>query len=346
MATFVLRKPKDMSTASGVLWHDVPNRGGDVGFPADSFAAKRHATAERMAGRQRRRHVGAGQRDLHHPGCAGAFPHHYVQVPVLTGVTGRIIGRIVNRNGQVSAPLNVMGNPIPYFPADLTGNAGDVLRVHIKETVNGQITLDAANGGVVPAADWTLLRHRRHQQLRHACAGDDAAGEHLPEERLRSDQALPARATRSKNPYVLGVGTAAFRDVQSFFRYATADDFGTANPLAGAVKSAIMRGVSQSGNFVRHFILLGMNEDETGRIVHEGAWPLIAGRRVANNSRWGQPDGVLELYQMGSEGPQWWHVWPDQVREPAPGRHPRPLQASRTPARRSSRPSAGPRCSR
>jgi len=40
--------------------------------------------------------------------------------------------------------------------------------------------------------------------------------------------------------------------------------------------------------------------------VHEGAWPLIAGRRVANNSRWGQPDGVLELYQMGSEGPQWW----------------------------------------
>src|SRR5205085_3937700 len=45
-----------------------------------------------------------------------------------------------------------------------------------------------------------------------------------------------------------------------------------------------------------------------------GAWPLIAGRRVANNSRWGQPDGVLELYQMGSEGPQWWHTWPDHVR--------------------------------
>jgi len=38
-------------------------------------------------------------------------------------------------------------------------------------------------------------------------------------------------------------------------------------------------------------------------------------RRVANNSRWGQPDGVLELYQMGSEGPQWWHEWPDRVRD-------------------------------
>jgi hypothetical protein len=40
---------------------------------------------------------------------------------------------------------------------------------------------------------------------------------------------------------------------------------------------------------------------------------------VANNSRWGQPDGVLELYQMGSEGPQWWHVFPDQVRDLQPG---------------------------
>ncbi len=57
-----------------------------------------------------------------------------------------------------------------------------------------------------------------------------------------------------------------------------------------------------------------MNADEKGRIVHDGAWPLIAGRRVSNNSRWGQPDGVLELYQMGSEGPQWWHRWPDHVR--------------------------------
>ena len=76
-----------------------------------------------------------------------------------------------------------------------------------------------------------------------------------------------------------------------------------------------MRGSSQSGNFTRHFIHLGMNQDESGRIVHEGAWPLIAGRRVANNSRWGQPDGVLELYQMGSEGPQWWTRWPDQVRD-------------------------------
>ena len=49
-------------------------------------------------------------------------------------------------------------------------------------------------------------------------------------------------------------------------------------------------------------------------MVHDGAWPQIAGRRVAANVRWGQPDGVLELYQMGSEGPQWWTDYPDTVR--------------------------------
>jgi hypothetical protein len=39
IASFRIRKPVDMTQASGVMWHDVPNRGGDVGFPADSFAA-------------------------------------------------------------------------------------------------------------------------------------------------------------------------------------------------------------------------------------------------------------------------------------------------------------------
>jgi hypothetical protein len=43
-------------------------------------------------------------------------------------------------------------------------------------------------------------------------------------------------------------------------------------------------------------------------------WPIIAGRRIALNFRWAQPDGVLELYQAGSEGPQWWLPHPDVLR--------------------------------
>ena len=77
---------------------------------------------------------------------------------------------------------------------------------------------------------------------------------------------------------------------------------------------SIGRGVSQSGNFLRGWLHLGFNRDEAQRQVHDGLWPIIAGRRIALNFRWAQPDGVLELYQAGSEGPQWWLPHPDPVR--------------------------------
>jgi hypothetical protein len=243
---------------------------------------------------------------------APAFSNHYVKTPVLVGMTGTVLGRIINRSGVNAAPLNVMGNPIPYFPADPSDNSHDTLTIHTSETINGNVT----TGGTVPNSDWKY------------CGGGTFAAPTpvttLPVQVcLKAPGFDPAKLYQltyiAKNPYVLGAGTAAFRDVQSFFRYAAADDFGTSNPVAGKVTTAIIRGVSQSGNFTRHYIFLGMNEDESGRIVHEGAWPLIAGRRVANDSRWGQPDGVLELYQMGSEGPQWWHSFPDRVRDLHPG---------------------------
>jgi len=315
IASFRIRKPTDMRTASGVMWHDVPNRGGNVAFPADSFAANDmhllsgwqgdNAGATRLPANVDCKPPYVG------PCAAPVFANHYVKTPVLNGVTGQIVGRIVNRGGLNAQPLNVMGNPIPYFPVDVNSNAGATLVTHLHETVNGVITL----GETIPNSDWKF------------CGGGTFAAP-MPVTALPVNVCMKNGFDAAKlyqlsytvkNPYVLGTGTAAFRDVGSFFRYETKDDFGTANPIAGAIKSEIVRGSSQSGNFIRHFLFLGMNEDEAGRIVHEGAWPLIAGRRVANNSRWGQPDGVLELYQMGSEGPQWWHSFPDRVRDLHPG---------------------------
>ncbi len=233
-----------------------------------------------------------------------------MKVPVLTGVTGQIVGRIINRSGLGAQPLNVMGNPIPYVPVDTTSNAGATLTIHTHETINGTVT----EAATVPNKDWKF------------CGGGTFLAPTpvttLPVRLCLKDGFDPARLYQLvytvTNPYVLGAGTAAFRDVGAFFKYEAQDDFGIANPLARSIMWAIIRGSSQSGNFTRHFIHLGMNQDEKGQIVHDGAWPLIAGRRVANNSRWGQPDGVLELYQMGSEGPQWWHQFPDTVR----GLHP------------------------
>jgi hypothetical protein len=311
IASFRIRKPVDMGLTSGLMWHDVPNRGGNVNLTADLFAA---GDMQLLSGWQGD-NAGATRLPANvdcvppyvAPCAAPAFTNHYVKTPVLSGVTGKILARIINRSGPDAAPLNVMGNPIPYFPVDPNSNAGDVITIVTHETINGQVT----TGGTVPNSDWMYCGGGTFD------APQPVAG--LPVRVCLKggfdSTKLYQLVYRVKDPYVLGVGTAAFRDVQSFFRYRAQDDDGTANPVYGHVKWAIMRGSSQSGNFTRHFIHLGMNQDERGRIVHEGAWPLIAGRRVANNSRWGQPDGVLELYQMGSEGPQWWAKASDKVRD-------------------------------
>lgn len=322
VATFHIVKPIDMSKSSGLMWHDVPNRGGRINITTDLRFQGDIGLSSAWQGDN------AGNTTV--PANAwSATPvtptnNEWVATPVIEGVTGRIVGRIINRSGLNAAPLNVMGNPIPYFPVDVNNNAGATLKTILHETIDGEVT----EGAVIPNADWKY------------CGASLAATSTTPAIPSTFDAPRPVtvlpvhvclkggfEATKLyrlvypvKNPYALGVGTAAFRDVASFFRRKSRDDFGTPNPIAHGVRWAIIRGSSQSGNFTRHFIHLGMNEDESGRIVHEGAWPLIAGRRVANNSRWGQPDGVLELYQMGSEGPQWWARYQDHVRQlPARG---------------------------
>jgi hypothetical protein len=301
VASFFIVKPVDMSQSSGLMWHDVPNRGGRITISPD---LRRQGDIGLSSGWQGD-NASATAVPANASSATPVTPssNEWVKTPVITGTTGEILGRIINRSGLGAQPLNVMGNPIPYFPANPNDNSGATLKVHTKETINGHIT----EGGTIPNSDWKF------------CGGGTFAAPTpvttLPVRLCLKDGFDPAKLYQLvytvKDPYVLGAGTAAFRDVASFFRYASVAD---GNPLAGNVRWTIIRGSSQSGNFTRHFIFLGMNEDEAGRIVHDGAWPLIAGRRVANNSRWGQPDGVLELYQMGSEGPQWWTKYEDRVR--------------------------------
>src|SRR5438067_1907038 len=315
VASFFIVKPKaeHMSRASGLLWHDVPNRGGRITISSDLRTQWDIGISSGWQGDNAGATAVPAYAETLAP-VATPAGNEWVKTPVLAGTTGRILGRIINRSGT-NQPLNVMGNPIPYFPANSADNSDALLKEHLSETVTGVAT----EGATIPNSDWKF------------CYGSTAtfASPGAP-------TALPARVCLGngrafdpaklyqlsytvKDPYVLGAGTAAFRDVGSFFRYAQKDDFGWVNPLYGTINKSIIRGSSQSGNFTRHLIFLGMNEDEAGNIVHEGAWPLIAGRRVANNSRWGQPDGVLELYQMGSEGPQWWHSFPDRARDIHPG---------------------------
>lgn len=307
VTSFVITKPVDMSKASGMLWHDVPNRGrpltitnmerefGDVGL------------ASAWQGDNASMGPGLGTAVLP---AMNAGANHWLQVPIAknpdgSAITGAVMGRIVNRSGAGAQPLMVQTNPLPYLPATLdTSNATLVSRDH--ETMEGVVTGEAP----IAAADWKF------------CGGGtfDAP---LPLTKLPVQLCLkngfnPAKLYQvvytAKDPYILGIGFAAWRDLASFLKYSEKDDAGAANPLAGHVKHSITRGRSQSGNYLRGWLHLGFNQDEAKRIVHDGMWPIIAGRRIALNIRWAQPDGALALYQAGSEGPQWWAPYPDELR--------------------------------
>lgn len=302
VASFFMVKPIDMSKSSHLMWHDVPNRGGRITI----------VELERNFG-----DIGlsSGWQGDNSGNTAPGENNDYVIVPIATNqdgasVTGLVMGRIVNANGPDSRPMIVNSNPVPYKPVSLDTMKA-TLMTHASETNEGVI----GDARTIPSSDWAWAKCSNSNPFpgtpdpTHICLkpGFDP-------------KLLYQVVFTAKDPFVLGIGYAAFRDLASFFRNATQDDEGTPNPLANQVSWIISRGRSQSGNFLRAFLQLGFNQDEGNRKVYDGVWPIIAGRRLSLNTRFALPDGALKLYEAGSEGPQWWTAWPDPVRElPATG---------------------------
>jgi hypothetical protein len=297
-ATFFIVKPIDMTKASGLLWHDVPNRGGRITIVDTE---KAFGDVGISSGWQGDNSGGTDQTRT---------TNEWVKLPVAVNpdgspITGTVLARIINpATGPNSAALLVQSNPLPYKPFT-TDTTQAALIEHLHETMSGVVT----EGNTIPSTDWAW----GHCDSTHAFPGTPSTSEICLKNGFDGNKLYQLIFT-ARDPYVLGMGFAAFRDVESFFKYEAADADGQPNPLAGKIKWSIARGVSQSGNFLRGWLHLGFNEDEAHRQVDEGMWPIIAGRRIALNFRWAQPDGVLELYEAGSEGPQWWTRYEDHVR--------------------------------
>jgi hypothetical protein len=117
-------------------------------------------------------------------------------------------------------------------------------------------------------------------------------------------------AFAAKDSKVLGIGFAATRDLVAFLRYDTSE----ANPMAGTMRWAIGRGVSQSGNFLRAFVNLGFNTTEDDRIVFDGLNPIVAMRMNSMSYRFASPGGLVGLYEVGNDGINWWSDYNDTVR--------------------------------
>ncbi|WP_338875716.1 alpha/beta hydrolase domain-containing protein [Spirosoma sp. SC4-14] len=94
----------------------------------------------------------------------------------------------------------------------------------------------------------------------------------------------------AKNPLVAGLGLAATRDFISFLRYAQADEYGHANPLAADVQYTFSYALSQPARYLNDFQTLGFNADEQGRRVIDGMENWLGGSSgVAINYRFAQP---------------------------------------------------------
>ena len=296
IASFFVVKPIDMSKSSHLMWHGVPNRGGRLTIGEAERRAGDIGLSSGWQGDSSGRTVPGDNND-------------YVIVPTARNadgspVTGLVLGRIVNASGRDSRGMRVNANPVPYKPSSLDTTKA-TLTTHASEAIDGTI----GETRTIPSGDWVWASC----SAEHPFPGTPDPTQIC----LRSgfDPTLLYQVVfTAQDPPVLGIGFAAFRDVASFFKNATVDEEGSPNLLANQVTHVISQGRSQSGNFIRAFLHLGFNEDEQGRQVHDGAWPVIAGRRVSLNTRFALPDGALKLYEAGSEEPQWWAPWEDTVR--------------------------------
>ena len=87
---------------------------------------------------------------------------------------------------------------------------------------------------------------------------------------------------RAKDPVIAGLGLAAVRDFASYLKQPS-------NELATAQRVYSL-GISQSGRFLRHFLLEGFNADEAGKRALDGMFIHVAGAGIGSfNHRFAQP---------------------------------------------------------
>lgn len=278
-ADFVMLKPKDMSKASGVLRYDAPNRGNiltmvnPTASPSDAVYLERGYVLL----------YSAWQGDVPKTTAARLT----VTVPVAKNKDGSSITGPYKTELVPAAATPVMALPggvfngtmIPYAPASLDNTlAGYSLTRRINET-DPRIA--------IPPSDWKFADCNTTTNPFPGTAD----GSKVCLKNGFDPKYLYELVYVAKDPKVMGVGLAALRDTVSFFRGATVDSSGTANPLAGRITHTIGQGTSQSGNAMKTFLHLGFNQSLSGGKVFDGLYAHVAARQTHINTRFAVPGG-------------------------------------------------------
>ena len=301
-ATFTILKPVDMSKGTGVLVYQVPNRGRanieGGGYFAD-FRARGHVLV--ASGWQADIRPGPGIESMVTPIARNADG---------SSITGPVMARIAD----AAAGTNTQ----PIIRGRVTGTATPASLDTSKATLTRRMS---EGGSRVPlrADEWAFAD----------CAKTPFPGQPDPEKVCLKGGFDPAALYEltyiAKDPPVHGIGFAATRDLVAFLRQGPSE-----SPLGATIRHTIAQGTSQSGNYLRSFLNLGFNQDESRRRVFDGMNPNIAARQLAMNIRFGAPSGAAEMYEPGSEGVLWWGDYTDEARGRKAGSLQSRCQATKT----------------
>lgn len=234
-------------------------------------------------------------------------PGETIQVPVAknadgASITGPVLARWFNPAGNTLT----LGDSITYAKSGTPPLPVDFDKAHARLFTKRSEAEDGTATGVaeVPNSDWSW----------GACGGA-ADGRSICLKKAADSALLYELRYTAKDPLVLGIGLAAVRDVNAFFRYADGDGHGFTNPVKAMLHGAVGAGISQSGNFLRTWLNLGFNQTEDNRMVFDGVMSIIAARMIPLNVRFGVPGGMSLLNDVGSDGVNWWTAYLDAARK-------------------------------
>ena len=269
-ADIAIMRPKDQARASGVTVFDVVNRGLPTildFLDRGNFLAKPGNTPEYIGDdfllKQGTTLVWLGwQHDL--PAQPGLLR---MAAPQVTGIEG-----LVNGDEVVAAKTTDISlgdrTSIPYPAID---------PIAVENTLSVAASSDAPPR-LIPRSEWSFARMKDGNLI--------ADPRRIYLKSGFEPGAFYRFVYRTRDPYVIGVGLAAVRDLMSWVRN---------DPTAIIhAQYTYAFGISQSGRFLRQFVNEGFNADLAGRQVFDGMMVHIAGGSSRGfNERFAQPSRGL-----------------------------------------------------
>ena len=296
-APFFLIKPVDLARGNRKLLYGINNRGNAIEFGFHTFppvSGGGEDSGDMLFFRLGYSFVDAG--------WAGDVTTTATRLGANLPIAVQADGSPVVSRIRIEYPADPTGRPVPDPEGDdidaytlpLKGNdrfisyeTADANAAHSTLTVRDAID---APRNPIPSDRWAFGVCPTGRASLMASTTDICLFEGFHHDRLY-ELTYPA-----KNPWVMGLAYAVTRDLASFLRYETTDDFGTPNPLAESVDTVGVRrvyglGISSTGMYMRDFLYLGFNEDESHRQVFEAVRIHIPGsHRLFANVEFADPN--------------------------------------------------------